>query len=477
MNQGGGAGSRRAWAAGLVLAGTALLSLQGGFLRVAMPVIRRDLDTGIAGIQAVSVAGLLVVIVSLVALGRLTDIAGPRRMYAGGLGTFALGAAMSGASPSTGWLVLAQAVQGAGWSMCVASSPVVLVSSFGPGERGRALAGNHMAVAVGLAAGPAAGGLLIEALGWRAGFAVMAPPAFLLGGLVLARLADPERRAGRLRFDLRGSVVLAGALLGLLLLIERGGRGALDPPALAVLGALTLGGLAGFAVLQVRAEEPLVDLRLFADRRFSAGLAATFLNFIAMASNMFLIPFLLQDLLGKGAASAGLVMMVVPAVILLAAPVAGAMADRTAPRVPATLGLGCVTASVILMAGIRPGASVLQVALVLVLYGVGAGLFQSPNTASVLGAAPSDRVGVASGTLATVARLGQVAGVAVAGGAWQAGLARHGEGAASLALAFRGAFILLAGFGALAMAASWARGGVPATRPGVAARPPAPGVH
>ena len=151
-------------------------------------------------------------------------------------------------------------------------------------------------------------------------------------------------------------------------------------------------------------------------------------------------------------------MMAMPVGVLMAAPLAGRMADRVGSRVPATLGMVTVTGAIAIMATFTRGVSVAEVAAVLLVYGVGAGFFQSPNISGVLGAAPADRLGVASGTLSTLGRLGQVVGVAVAGGLWE----RTG--------AFDTAFAVLAGFGVLAALSSWLRGPVAVagrdTRPG-----------
>lgn len=152
-----------------MLAGSLLLSLHVGVLRVALPFIRDDLDTGITGIQVVGGAGLVVITATLVAFGRLADLTGAARVYAGGLAGFAAGSVVSALAPSSTWLVLAQMAQGIGWSMCVGSGPALLVRDFPASQRSRALAGNHMAIAAGLGLGPALGGVVVEELGWRWG--------------------------------------------------------------------------------------------------------------------------------------------------------------------------------------------------------------------------------------------------------------------------------------------------------------------
>lgn len=452
-----GQGRSRRWVAGLVLAGTAVLSLQGGLLRVALPVIRSDLGASISGVQAVSIAGLVVVCSTLVAFGRLADLVGSSRVYGWGLAAFSLGAGASAAAPTVPWLVLAQAVQGVGWSMSVASGTALLVSVFDPSERTRAVAANHMAVAVGLAAGPAIGGLVVDRLGWRWGFAALVPAALALG-VVVASTVRPARRPRRGSFDLRGAVVLAVGLVGVLTLVDVEARGRLGPAGWALTASVSAVALLVFVRLQLRTSEPMLDLRLFSCRGFSAGLAASFLTFVAMASNMFLLPFYLQDQRGLSPAGAGTVMMVMPIVIILAAPFAGSLGDRLSPRVPATGGLALVAGATALMATFSAGTPLAWVVLVLAMYGMGAAFFQSPNISAVLGSVAPERLGVASGSLATVSRLGQVVGVVVASGVWQWGTDNYGDSAAGQTVSFRIAFGVLAGAGVLAAVASWLRG-------------------
>lgn len=459
-----GAGDPARAVTGLVLAGAALLTFEAGLLRVALPVIQADLATGIAGIQLVSLAGLVVVAATLVVFGRLADVLGAGRVFGAGLVGVTVGSLLAAAAPTLPLLVAALAVQGLGWSMSAGSGPALLVAAVPHEVRGRVLAGYHMAVAVGLGLGPAAGGILVERAGWRAGLALTGVLAAALAWAVLLRATDRQGPEPRPRFDAAGAALLAAGLAGVLLLLQGGGpgRGAWLWPA-------TVLAFAAFGVVELRSDEPVLDLRLFRSRAFCAGLAASFLDFIAMAANMFLMPFLLQDLRGLSVGMAGALMAVVPAMILLAAPLAGSMTDRTGPRLPATLGMAGVTAGVALMALLGPGTPLAAIVAVLAVYGLGAAFFQSPNITAVLSAAPDNQTGVASGTLSTVARLGQVAGIAVAGAAWDAGLARHGSSPAGATAAFSEAFLLLAAFGVLATVASWLRGRMPASAPAAAA--------
>ncbi|MBW3575059.1 MAG: MFS transporter, partial [Actinobacteria bacterium] len=318
----------------MVLAGITLVSFQGGLLRVALPAIRADFGASIAAMEVVSVAGLVVTTATVVAFGRLADLVGARRVYSLGLVVFAAGGALSALAPTVGLLAAAQAAQGLGWSMAVSSATPLLVRAFPPEGRGRVVATSHMAIAVGLAAGPAAGGLVVERLGWRVALFAVVPAALGVAALVHRRHRADVAAGPRPHFDLAGSAALAVALGAVLVLLDGVGPGGLPTGALAGIAVGAAGAFVVFVIVERHALAPTVDLGLFRNRGFSAGLAASFLNFVAMASNMFLMPFFLQDALGQSAGRAGAVMMAMPAAVLVAAPFGGTIADRIGPRLP-----------------------------------------------------------------------------------------------------------------------------------------------
>jgi EmrB/QacA subfamily drug resistance transporter len=356
-------------------------------------------------------------------------------------------------------LVVFRGVQGLGAAMLLASGQALLAEVFLEGQRGRALAWMHVAVALGFTLGPSMGGLIVEAVGWRWVFAVNVPIG-LLAAVVTSRVLPSGRRSPQQRLDLAGAALLVAGLVLFLLALTRMQQGALaSTAALLVVG---VGLLAAFPLVERRTAQPILDLGLFRRRAFTAGLLATFLNFIAMAANMFLIPFFLQGQLLLTPSRAGLIMMAVPLTILWAAPVGGWLSDRLGPRVPATAGLLLVTTTVVLMAWLSMGASRMTMVGVLGLYGLGAGLFQSPNNSGVLSAAPQERLGTASGTLATMRQLGQVTGIGIASTVWvtrqQTYLAAGLPALVAQGAGFRDAFLVLAVAGLLAVVASALRG-------------------
>jgi MFS family permease len=170
-----------------------------------------------------------------------------------------------------------------------------------------------------------------------------------------------------------------------------------------------------FVVRQRRAEDPLVDLSLFRNPTFRSANAASFLTFTATVAVNFLVPFYLVGVLGRSQAEAGLIFLTVPLGLTLLAPVAGRLSDRVGSRGPTIGGLLLLIAGLVALARLGTSASTADVVWRLALVGAGNGLFQTPNNAALLGSAPRDRLGTASGLQAQMRNLGFAVGVALAG--------------------------------------------------------------
>ena len=415
LGEGGNEAHRRAILI-LVVVATGLASLEVGLVTVTLPTLAEAFDAPQSTVQWVAISYQLAIVGSLILFGRLVDVHGGRKLYLLGMATILCSAILAAASPHLIWLIVARGLLGLGAAMLLATGQALITTAYGDQGRGRALGVMHMAVAGGLMSGPAVGGLLVTVVDWRAIF--LAPVPFALTALVWGwRVLPVFVRTQQTRLDLLGAVLIfisaASGVFALTRLVEHGWNE--FTVALVTIALLCVG---AFITVERRHPAPLVELSLLTRWSLTSGLVAAFLTFIAMASNMFLIPFSLQDLMGHSAAEAGLLMMVVPLSILPVAPFAGSLADRYGVRLPATAGLVAVSAAIVGMSQFKAETSLLFAITVLALYGIGAGLFQAPNNSAVLGAAPEDRVGTVSGMLALSRNLGQVAGVAIASGIW-----------------------------------------------------------
>lgn len=309
----------------------------------------------IAAGQLVVLAYLLPLAAAYVPAGQLADRASAVVVLRLGFVAFLIGAAIVASAPDMAPILAGRVLQGVGAAAMVSGGQAIAFAALGPSRGGRGLGLVHAAVALGMLAGPALGGLLLEHVAWQQLFLIELPMAF--AGLALAS-AHARDTAG--------------------------------PRAVPVSELLRRPSLL----------RPL-------------GLAIVV--FIAMSANMFLMPYLLQRPLALGSTAAGVVLAIVPLAILTGAVRAGEFADRHGSRVATVLGAAFVALGIV---GFAAGAFFASVALVvaaLIVYGVGAALFQSPNNRAVLAAAPPGNLGLASALLGLSRQLGQATGVFLAG--------------------------------------------------------------
>ncbi len=349
-----------------VALGTFMSTLDSSIVNVALPTLQHTFGVSVTTIGWVSLAYLLTLTLLLLPFGRLGDRVGRRRLFLGGLAVFVVGSAACALATSAGGLIAARVLQALGASMVSANTTAIVTATFPPTMRGRALGMIGAVVGLGLTVGPPVGGFLLEAWGWRWIFFVNLPIGALAIFLGL-RLVPRDARVADL-----GEVVRA----------------------------------------------PLLDRTLFGDPVFGTAALALFLSFVALFAAVFLTPFYLERVLGLGPSAVGRVLVVVPLLLLAISPLAGALSDRLGTRRLSVTGLSLVTLGLLLLAWMvgGPEAPAGVAALVggLFVVGLGQGLFQSPNASAAMGAAPSAKLGIAGGAIATLRNCGMLCGVGLA---------------------------------------------------------------
>jgi EmrB/QacA subfamily drug resistance transporter len=466
------------WAVFAVVAiGVFMATLDSSIVNISLPAIASDFHTGPTGlVEWVIIAYLIVIAAVLITIGRLADLVGHKPIWIAGLIVFIAGSAISGASPSLPFLVGARAFQGLGGALLMAIAPAMLTGAFPASERGRALGMNALIVALGVSAGPTLGGLITQSLTWRWIFYVNLPIG-AVGLLAAWRILRWRRGSVRGRFDPAGAVLLALSLVALTLALSFGQEwGWTSLGVLALFAGAVLVFIA-FVLVERRVADPVINLTLLRDRVFlSAGLSSL-LSFLALFAVSFLLPFYLEELRGYSALDAGLLLTPLPLMIAVVAPFSGRLADRIGTRWLAAAGLTLGGAGLLLLTGLTAASPPLDIAWRLAVIGLGQGLFQSPNNSALMGAAPREQQGTASGFLATLRVVGQSLSVAVAGAIFAAGggtlaggaLAAHAHGAtlsasqaaalqATFLSAFHNAFAVCAAIAAIGIFASLVRG-------------------
>ncbi|WP_210495370.1 MFS transporter [Patulibacter sp. SYSU D01012] len=409
-----GTPARRGALAGLALAVLAA-SLATSVANVALPTLADAFDASFQRAQWVVLAYLLASTTLLVAAGRLGDLLGRRRLLLASLVVFTAASALCAAAPTLGTLVAARALQGLG-AAAVLGLGVALVAEAVPEERtGRAMGLVGTMSAVGTAAGPSLGGVLVSVAGWRGVFALVVPVGAAAVVLVAGRVPGdgPRRARPASAFDVRGTVLLAVglALYTLAMTLGDGDPGLANAAALGAAGVT----VALFAAAQRRAAAPLVPRAVLRSRTLRAGLSANGLVATVMMTTLVVGPFYLTEGLGLGPAATGLVMSVGPAVAALTSTPAGRLTDRVgAPRARASA-LAALVAGATALAILPTAAGVAGYVAPLVVVTAGYALFGTANNAAVMAGAPADGRGVAGGVLALTRNLGLITGASVMG--------------------------------------------------------------
>jgi EmrB/QacA subfamily drug resistance transporter len=398
----------------LVLAALAafMTALDTLVVTTALNTIHRDLHASVAELEWTVNAYNLSFAVLLMTAAGLGDRFGRRRLFLGGIGLFAAASAACALAPSVGALIAARAVQGAGAAAVTTLALTLVGSAFSPERRGAALGIFFAVNGLAVAGGPLVGGAVTEGIAWQWIFWLNVPIGVALIPLVLARV--PESRGSDSALDLPGLALVSTGVLGVVWALVRGnsaGWGSAE-----VLGAL-LGGVAlvaGFVAFELRTAAPMLPMRFFRSRAFSAGNAAIFCAVGSLFCAVFFMSQFLQAGLGYGPLDAGLRLLPWTATLFFVAPVAGKLVDRFGERPFLVAGPLLQAVGIAWIALIAdPGMSYAQMIAPLMVAGVGISMSFPAAQNSVVGSVAPEAIGKASGTNSTMRELGGVLGIAL----------------------------------------------------------------
>lgn len=394
--------------------------LDAGIVNVAVPAIQSDLHAGFDQVLWVINSYLLALAVPLIAAARLGDRFGPKRLYVTGLVVFTVASALCGVAGDVHELIAARVLQGLGAALLTPQTFTFITVLFPPRERGAAFGVWGMVAGLSTVAGPLLGGVVIDALGWQWIFLVNLPVGVLVTALAMA-LAPRTRTGTAHRFDLPGMVLICLALLAISFGLLEGERyhwgtvaGPVTIPLLLVLGGVLL---VAFVVLQ-RAErrEPLVPLRLFANRNFSLANAVMLCFGIAMAGLMLPMTLYLQAVLGLSPGGAGITLAVASFASGVAAPFVDRLGERVGRKALLVLGLLAYgTGLAVVAAQTGAGAGPLVFVPALVSAGVGIACVFVLMARMAVGDLDPSLTGAGSGVFNTTRQVGAVVGSAAVG--------------------------------------------------------------
>jgi EmrB/QacA subfamily drug resistance transporter len=402
--------------------------IDASIVQLALPTLGRVFDSTLESVSWVALSYLLGVAAFMPIFGQLCRIFGRKLFYIVGFVLFTSASALCGYAPDLLTLVGLRFLQGVGGAMIGANSMALVVEATDKSRRGRALGLYAAAQAVGISAGPVAGGLLIGTLGWPWVFWVNVPVGVI--SIIAAWLVLPvtAHEGPSQTFDWRGALLLAPALtLAVFALNQASALGLTSPVLLASVGAAIVL-LFLFVRQEGKSDSPLVDLALLKGPAFLGGALACALSYTMLYGMFFLASFALVRGYEDSPVVAGLKLAIVPISIGVAAPVAGGLADWMGARLLTVAGMAiCFIALIALTAFVmEPTPNLWAGFLGLVAFGAGLGVFIAPNNHATINTVPANLAGVAGAMLNLTRILGTVAGVASASAvlSWQLQVAR-----------------------------------------------------
>jgi EmrB/QacA subfamily drug resistance transporter len=396
--------------------GSTIVFLDATVVNVALPAIKDDLDTGLAGQQWIVEAYLLTLVALMLVGGSMGDQFGRRRLFEIGLVGFGITSALCAVAMSDEMLIVFRALQGMAGALLVPGSLAIVAATFEGEARGRAVGTWTAWTGIATVVGPAGGGLLVDAISWRAIFAVNLP--LVVVNLMLTRAAvaetrDPDAFMG---IDYWGILLSAAGLAGpVFALIQQPTHG-WDDPLVFVPMIAGLASFAAFVVHEKRTEHPMVDLSLFRIRNFAFANVTTLVVYAGLIGSLFYVPLFLQQVAGYSAVEAGLATTPSSLTLFFLSPRFGKIASGIGPRWPMTFGPILAGIGLLLLMRVDADASyVSQVLPGIVLFALGLSATVAPLTATVLDSVAEAHVGIASGINNAVSRMAGLLAIAVIG--------------------------------------------------------------
>jgi DHA2 family multidrug resistance protein len=404
--------SRRGIVTTLVI-GTMMAALDSSIVNVSLPTMMRSLHSEIDEIEWVISVYMIGFAVIMPLTQWLKERVGFFTLYLGSLLTFTIGSALCGLAHNLPLLISARVIQALGGGALTPTAMAVLATIYEPRERGRVIGLWGLGVILGPALGPTLGGLLTENFGWPSIFLVNIPIGFI--GLIMTWIylrPLKHQRGPNDSFDFKGfgsiSIFLVSLLYGISQL-ERKGLTSLENIIYFVLAFVMFW---IFLRQEKKTKSPLIDLKIFKNKTVVACLLVTFARSAALFGGVFLLPFLLQSLMGLSETRSGMVMFPGAIFIGILMPLAGRWADKYGPRGISITGLILITTSMLLFARLGSHSSTMAVLVAMSLRGIGLGLLITPLSLALVNSVSHREVALVSSLSSLMQQIGGAMGVA-----------------------------------------------------------------
>jgi EmrB/QacA subfamily drug resistance transporter len=402
------------WTLVAVSIGVVMVGLDASVVAIANPRIAADLRASLPNLQWITNAYMLALASLLIFGGKLGDRFGRRLMFFIGVVGFAATSVGIGVVGVVGGVIALRALQGVFGALLMPSTLAILRAGVPADKLNTAVGVWGAASGVSIATGPIVGGLLVEHVSWQSVFYLNVPiaaAALLIG----ARAVVESRGAGEHRFDIPGIITGSGGLFLIVFgLIKAQNWGWLAGRTLLVILA-GLATLAVFVVIESHAGQPLLPMRLFANRTLSIGTAVVVVDFFALFGAVFFLSLYLQNVQGFSPVQTGVRTLPLSLTLMVTAPLGGLLTDKFGPRPAMTAGLAAVATALFSLARLSADSGYPALWPAFVLLGAGIGLVLTASSEAIIGNADVDDAGVAGGLQSTAVQLGGVLGTTILG--------------------------------------------------------------
>ncbi|MGC8674521.1 MAG: MFS transporter [Thermoprotei archaeon] len=405
--------SRRWTVVSVTTLGTLMSAIDSTIVILGIPLIMQSIHANLIEMAWVIMGYILMSTSLVLAIGRIGDNYGRIKVYEMGFLVFTLGSALSGLSFNGAELVTFRFVQGIGGAMMIGNSWALISEAFPENERGKAFGINSIAWGVGGVVAPIIGGVIITYLGWRYIFYVNVPIGLFAVLWARFRLKGFVEVKKKETFDILGAALFTIFISLLIIAITMSIGVGWDFLNSAILFASFLV-LFTFFFVETKVNSPIFKFNLFKNRVYFASTGASFLQSLAMFAIMFLVIFYLEGVKGYSIIESSILLIPMPLLSSVLAPVGGAISDKVGARIPATIGIIIQAFALYILSGLTVLSPYFLIAAGLGIMGVGSGLFFSPNASAVMSSTPRGYYGVGSGMMTTLRNTGQVISIALA---------------------------------------------------------------
>jgi EmrB/QacA subfamily drug resistance transporter len=407
--------NRKWWTLGALSFALFMIMLDNTIVNVALPAIKADLHINTSELEWTVTAYALTFAVLLLTGGKLGDLYGRRLIFTIGLVVFTASSLACGLSSGASELIAARAVQGVGSALMMPATLSIITATFVAAERGMAIGIWAGVSAMALAIGPLLGGVITEHISWNWIFFVNVPIGVL--AVVASILVIPESKdtSHEQRLDLPGLLASGIGLLALVYaLIEAHSYGWTSARILGLFAVAAVA-LSAFVLVELRQRLPMLDLTLFRNGTFAGANLVAILVTLAMFGIFVFFPIYMQTFRGWSPIQSGAALLPWTLMVVIFAPIAGKLSDRVGSRWLMAAGMTVVAICCLILSTVTVRSSFLHMLPGFVLGGVGMAFVMTPMSAAVMGAAPVEKAGVASGVLNTFRQVGVALGIAIMG--------------------------------------------------------------